>query len=330
VYGFDIRRLLSIQPILHAVSDTLAATTHPAASPLTSRTAGGLGRGLAGILDPVPAVTRRSRPGLQRLLGRRDSVTPPRVRQFVTDTALGVIAEGFEADAVAIAHVDDVGQPVVATRLPPSWEGSSSLTFALYGHLWALLEGRPETDWGDDRCRTRQRGVAAADECRIGGFATWLGGQATTRGPFAAAVMRREPFTAVECDTLTRLIRSVGVALGPDRSALPHDAVVKATARCDGTRWRTETVVEVRGKRRRAFAEAGTRELAIARAAAKLSRRPVEVAFAGRTDMDGTAVTIVVVVDENQSPYLGLALTDPAGGTGAVEAVFSAVGAMDS
>ena len=147
-------------------------------------------------------------------------------------------------------------------------------------------------------------------------------------GELAAAVVRGRPFTAAEEATLARLFRSVAVALGPTGSSLPPGAAVTASARCDGTRWRAETVIEARGKRRRAFADAGDRELAVARAAAKLCRQPVEVSFAGRTEMEGTAVTLVVVNDEQQNPYLGLAVTEPDNKGGAVEAVFSAVGAM--
>jgi hypothetical protein len=74
--------------------------------------------------------------------------------------------------------------------------------------------------------------------------------------------------------------------------------------------------------------EAETGELAVARSAAKLCRGSVEVSFAGRTELEGTAVTIVVVNDEHDAPFLGLAITGPDEETGPVEAVFSAVGAL--
>ena len=314
-------------------SETLAAPSHPAPSALPSRHPGGLGRGLAGILDHAEAaIPRTVRPGLQQLLGPRVSATPPRVREFVTETALGVIADGLRAEAVAIARLDELGQPVVSSRLPPSWEESSSLTFELYGQLWGLLDRRGLPSRGHDlgRARTHRSstGTSSHREISLGGLPTWIGWQATANGELAAAVVRREAFSPAEQSTLARLIRSVAVAIGTTRSSLPPDAGLTAATQHRDGRWRAEVVIDDRGKRRRAIAEAETGELAIARSAAKLCRPQVEVSFAGRTELDGTAVTIVVVNDEHNAPFLGLAVTDPEQETGAVEAVFSAVGAL--
>ena len=334
MYGCRIRRMFSPrQPGTLAPGEQLVTAAHPKASALTSRSAGGLGRDLAGILDRAGSRShRQQRPGLQQLLGRRVSVTPPRVRQFVIETALSVIAEGFGAEAVAIARLDEAGRPVVASRIPPSWEESSSLTFELYGQLWTLLDSRgasidPEVRPGG-RPRSATRAAGGQQDGLLGQLSTWLGWQATASGDLAAAVVRRQPFSEAEQTIIGRLIRSVAVAIGSTRSGLPPDADMTATARCGEGRWRAEAIVDSRGKRRRAFAEAGTQELAVARAAAKLCRAPIEVAFAGRTEMDAMAVTIVVIHDADQAPYLGLAVTDPEDQAGSVEAVFSAVGAM--
>ncbi|MEL7158086.1 MAG: hypothetical protein AAFN30_16025, partial [Actinomycetota bacterium] len=103
----------------------------------------GLGRNLAGILDDtIPSRRAGAGSGLGQLLGGPSATTPPRVREFVTETALAAIADGFGAEAVAIARVDGADDAVVSSRLPPSWDESSSLTFELYGQLWGLLERR--------------------------------------------------------------------------------------------------------------------------------------------------------------------------------------------
>ncbi|MCP4223503.1 MAG: hypothetical protein GY773_09200, partial [Actinomycetia bacterium] len=269
-----IHRLFSPEPPTTPTgTETLAASPHAAPSALSSRHPGGLGRGLAGILDHAGThLPRTTRPGLQQLLGRDVSVTPPRVRQFVTDTALGVIAEGFGAEAVAIARLDETGQPVVSSRLPPSWEESSSMTFELYGQLWGLLEhgGTPRRghEAGQSRRLRPPSATSSHREIRLGRFPTWIGWQATANGELAAAVVRSESFSQAEQATLARLIRSVAVAIGTTRSSLLTDAGLAATTQHRDGRWRAEAVVDARGKRRRAFAEADGRELAIAKAAA--------------------------------------------------------------
>lgn len=303
------------------------------AATLISRPSGGLGRGLAGILETVSPGSRPAGPGLERLLGRAESATPPQVRHFVTDVALAVVADGFEAEAVAIARLDESGLPVVSSRLPPSWDESSSLTFALHGQLWQLLDGvDPSVDAGAQAGAGRRPGRGGegrrCQQVTLGDRPTWLGWQPTTHGRLAAAVVRRRPFTEDEELILGRLIRSVAVAISTTGSSLPPETELTASASSNGERWRAEIVIDGLGKRRRAFAEGGTGELALARAAAKLCRDPVEVSFAGRTEIDGAAVSIVVVLDAERAPFVGLAVTEPGDTTGPVEAVFSAVSSM--
>lgn len=335
MYGFQIRRLLPPRPPGPApIAEKLVPAGHSAGTTLSSRSPGGLGRDLAGILDDAGSAARNNRSsssGLKQLLGRGISVTPPRVRQFVTEIALGAIADGFGAEAVAIARLDDDDHPVVASRIPPSWGESPSLTFELYGQLWGLLERRGlllDTRHSRRPRRTNELESATYHQIQLGHRPTWLGWHPTASGDLAAAVVRREPFTEAEQATLSRLVRSVAVAIGIKRSSLPPDAGMSALIRRDGDRWRAEAVVEAEGKRRRAFADADTSELAVARAAAKLCRVPTEVSFAGRTELDGTAVTLVVVQDAQNAPFLGLAVTEPDDQAGAVEAVFSAVSVM--
>ncbi len=246
----------------------------------------------------------------------------------MTDTALGAIAEGFGAEAVAIARVDGADNPVISSRLPPSWEESSSLTFELHGQLWGLLERKGRLAGEPASSPTAD---AARHQVRLGDRHTWLGWQATASGDLAAAVVRTRPFDEAEQATLARLVRSVAFAIGARPSTRPVDADVSVELRpvSEGERWRAEAVVVAGGKRRRAIAEGEDRALAVARAAAKLCRVPAEVSFAGRTELDGASVTLVVVHDRNHAPFLGLAVTDPDRAEAPAEAVFSAVSAMD-
>lgn len=241
------------------------------------------------------------------------------------------IAEGFGAEAVAIARLDENGQPVVSSRVPPSWEDSASLTFELYGQLWGLLErkGAPADAHPPRRSRrAHEVELSSYHQIELSQRPTWLGWHATASGDLAAAVVRRHPFDDEEQATLSRLVRSVAVAISIDTLPLRANGEITALVREDGNRWRAEAIVEADGKRRRAFAEGEAPELAVARAGAKLCRVPAEVSFAGRTELDGTLVTLVVVLDAKRAPFLGLAVTRPDDHAGAVEAVFSAVAVM--
>lgn len=294
----------------------------------------GLGRNLAGILDDtIPRRRSNAGRGLGQLLGGSSPGTPPRVREFVTETALAAIADGFGAEAVAIARVDGADDAVVSSRLPPSWDESSSLTFELYGQLWGLLERRGRLVEADGSTPTGSDGASsgteASHELTLGGRPTWLGWQSTRSGDLAAAVVRTEPFTDDEKVALGRLVRTVAVAIGAGHSSSPPAADITVLLQPKDDRWRAEAVVVSDGKRRRAIAEADDSELAVAQAAAKLCRVPAEVSFAGRTELDGWCVTLVVVNDRHNAPFLGLAVTDPSRVEAPAEAVFSAVSAMD-
>lgn len=313
-------------------AENLVTAGHATAPGISSRSPGGLGRDLAGILGDIGSPVRHERGnGLHRLLGRAVPATPPRVRQFVTETALSAIADGFGAEAVAIARLDDDDRPVVSSRIPPSWEQSASLTFELYGQLWGLLERRGlMAEPRQPRRPRRGRHLESATyyQLMLGRRPTWLGWHTTASGDLAAAVVRQHPFSDDEQATLSRLVRSVAVAIGIRGASGAPDVAMTGLVRAEGDRWRAEAIVEAKGKRRRAFAEADTTDLAVARAAAKLCRVPAEVSFAGRTELDGTAVTLVVVHDAQGAPFLGLAVTEPHDQAGAIEAVFSAVEVM--
>ncbi|MEM9131109.1 MAG: hypothetical protein AAF962_20130 [Actinomycetota bacterium] len=294
----------------------------------------GLGRNLAGILDSTrPLAVDRNDGGLGRLLGGPAAPTPPRLREFVTETALAAIAEGFGAEAVAIARVDGADDAVISSRLPPSWDESSSLTFELHGQLWGLLERRGRlvstTAVAAVGSRVIEEPRETSHELLLGGRPTWLGWQSTAAGDLAAAVVRATPFSDAERTALGRLVRTVAVAIGGRRATPVPSADISVVVTAKEDRWRAEAIVVTDGKRRRAIAEAEDQELAVARAAAKFCRVPAEVGFAGRTELDGVSVTLVVVNDKHNAPFLGLSVSEPGRVEATAEAVFSAVSAMD-
>ncbi|MEM7341524.1 MAG: hypothetical protein AAF467_22925 [Actinomycetota bacterium] len=314
-------------PVVADPSAVVGGVIAPARKPdRTQRQASGLGRRLAGILDRNGQAQEPVAAGLKHLIGTSGPDPSIGVRRFVTEMALGAIADGFGAEAVAIVRLDTDCEPAVSSRVPPSWVQSSRLTFELYGHLWRLLETRGTTlhsDGPHDRDATEAHG-----QIDLAGRPTWLGWQATVHGDLAAAVVRSESFSEPERVTLNRIVRSVAVALGTSGQIVPPGTGLAARVWPRGTRWRAEAAVDANGKRRKAFADAGSAPEAVAVAAAKLCRVPVEVMFAGRTELDGVAVTLVVVVDDADAPYLGLSVTDPDDAVGAMEAVFSAVAVM--
>jgi hypothetical protein len=279
--------------------------------------------------------------GLEHLLGRGLPSTSRLVRDFVVETALSAIADGFDAEAVVIARRDGSGQlAVVSSRIPPSWSEATSLTFELFGMLWYWLDHASYAypgHTGPDRGPDGEAGPLG------GGRQLWIGCQPLAAGHLAAAVVRGTPFTEVEQSTLNRLVRSVAVALGGETGSLPPGSSVSVTGdagpgRSDVPRLsdgadgegaaghRVEVCLDAGGDRRRAASTAPTAELAAARAAARLCDASYEVTFAGQTEIDGSSVTIVLVDDGRGSAFLGLAVSERGDLAGAAEAVFSAVG----
>lgn len=300
-----ISRALAHQP------DGRAAALAPAG--------GSLGRGLSGILDQT-APPDRAGAGLRLLLGPTRAVTPPRIRQFVVDTALAVIAEGFEADAVVFVRREDPDRPpVVSSRIPPSWDEASGFTFELFGQLWRLLEAPGA---GDDE-------AAACCPIRVGPHHGWMSRRRSDAGDLVAAVVRNRPFSPAEQATLCRVVRSVTVAVGDRPLGVRRRLSASVTA--DGDGWRAEVGVASAGRAApgcTGYATGPRPELAVARAAAHLGRPPYSVAFAGCTRLDQAVVTIVVVNAPDSSPLLGLAVSDDDGPLGPAEAVLSAMAAV--
>ncbi|MEZ5406656.1 MAG: hypothetical protein R2761_01445 [Acidimicrobiales bacterium] len=296
---------------------------------------GGLGRGLSGILDQA-ATPARAGAGLRHLLGPTPSVSPPRVRQFVVDTALAVIAEGFEADAVVFVRREEPDRPpVVSTRIPPSWDEASGFTFELFGQLWRHLEASPasavsETASPPGSGCPEGKAPSVGTSIRVGPHHGWISRRHADTGELVvAAVVRTRPFSPAEQCTLDRVVRSVTVAVGDRPLAIRRRLSASVTA--DGDGWRAEVAVAAAGRAApgcTGYATGARPELAVARAAAHLGRPPYSVAFAGYTRLDQGVVTIVLVNAPDGSPLLGLAVSDDDGPLGPAEAVLSAMAAV--
>jgi hypothetical protein len=332
----------------------------PARPQTGSRPPGGLGQGLARILGQDDDRSSAGQSGLHQLLGRGLPSTSKLVRDFVVETALGAIADGFDAEAVVITRRDGSGQlAVVSSRIPPSWAEATSLTFELFGMLWYWLD---HASYAFASPGSDQPAEGEAGPLGESGRHLWIGCQPLATGHLAAAVVRGTPFSEVEEVTLGRLVRSVAVALGGEIPVLPPGASLAVTVAAapdrtgdgaaggrvagdaapgdddpavgrpaagpavgGGGETTVEVCLDVAGERRRAEASGPTPELATARAAARLCDPSYEVSFAGQTEIDGSSVTIVLVDDGRGSAFLGLAVAERGDLTGAAEAVLSAV-----
>ena len=167
------------------------------------------------------------------------------MRAFVVETALAAIAEAFDADGVVLTsrersnptpsghyrYRDNFGDPVgakpddraagprtsteteqapsVALRLPPSWGPSSPALFALYGNLWQMLT--------DDRHHCPQCGSSdrplAYRQAKVDSYWAWFCRIDDQSVSVSAALVRANPFDAVESDALARSMASVVTAV---------------------------------------------------------------------------------------------------------------------
>lgn len=277
---------------------------------------------MAGILDDTLMMSTDSQAsGLNQLLGSDEPLEQPKIRQFVAETALTVIADGFGAEVVVICRRERAGEPTMVTsRIPPSWH-ESTLTFELFGQLWSLLDNGKKAETVEVG---RVNGPPPGRTMSIERHHAWLGRQPTADGSLAAAVVRDREFTVSERVTLNRLVRSVAVAVGVEREPLSPGTDVSVVVKAFGRQRRSEVRLTMDGRTCRAKATGETAELAVARAAAKLAPELGGVSFSGRTVVDGTTVSIVVAHDHLGSPLLGLSVSPEPDRIGTVEAVFSA------
>ncbi|MFV0524010.1 MAG: hypothetical protein ACK5RL_05875 [Acidimicrobiales bacterium] len=271
------------------------------------------------------------RSGLQQLLGRDAEPSLPRVRRFITETALAAIADSFAAEAAVIARRDSVGPASVVLRVPPSWAETPELAFEAYGRLWGLLD---DVAAAGDAAGPVPGGHRRQQLGQIGRYQVWFGAQQASGSHLAAAVARTQPFTPDETATLTRLVRSVAVAVGVERRPFDRGIVTRLVVDPPG-RSRSPGFAVARltlkrhGRSRSAEARASTVELATAMATASACGHDGTVRFAGRTELDGSLVTLVLMSDRWGSPLLGLAVSAADDQLGPVEAVWSAVSMAD-
>jgi len=298
--------------------------------PVPIRRVGGLGRKLSGILsDSLGADDVPWSGGLQQLLGPGRAVAP-QVRQFVTDTAMGVLAEVFDAEAVVIARHDDRGLvPSLSSRIPRAWNDRSGVVFELHGQLWGLLN-ELSSRVAEESVVER---VVAVDGDHL---EAWVGGQSGAHGRIAAAVVRERPFDVAERVALRRLLRSVAAATGSESGCR---VLASVGVQVEGTPNGSQATVSAKlgGVCCQATAVASTADLAVAQATCGLLQRSplmmppgLRVDFAGSATVDDSNVTIVLVDDGGVAPLIGLGVATGGGHVGVVEAVMSALSASDS
>lgn len=298
-----------------------------------SRSPGGLGRGLAGILDRSEGSNADEGSGLGQLLGRPVERSSPRVRRFVADLALEAIASSFDAEAVLLVRRDD-DRPssVICTRVPPSWQDRPGLEFEMQGRLWGELADR-QAGLGRP---LRPRSYSAL----VDGKHAWFGRRPLPDGVLAAAVVRGRPFTSAEETALARVVRSVAGAIGDPSPGPPDGTRLSVTAGSagdgagrdgdgEGERWSARVLLEEPEGRRSATGRGPTRESATAAAALALSGVEAEIGFAGQAEVDGLVVSIVIVDPSDglgapAAPLLGVAVSDRR--SGPAEAVMAALG----
>ena len=272
-----------------------------------------MGLGLSAILGRTPD------PGdgpLRQLVGRPSRERAARVAQFAAEVALEVVAEAFEAEAVLLAYREPTrSAPLVAGRFPPSWSETTGLRFELSGHLWAHVTADADPS----------RTVRLADR------SVWLGRRPRGGGVVGLAVVTTATPSERDRQAMSRMLGSVAGAFGHaahgsgiDGAQGPWtDLAVRSrpVSLPVGERWSAEVAVTDRGQRRSRRADHLDHDLAVAHAAASLAPSEVEVSFAGRAAVDGSAVSVVVLVEAGSAPLLGLSVTavdDPSGPARAV------------
>jgi hypothetical protein len=199
------------------------------------RPVGGLGRGLAGILEQGPSndISGPEPPsaGLDQLLGRQHPSKAATVRTFVVETALAAVAEAFGADGVVMTSRerqihspddrlvrDDLfgaesegTSPSLSLRLPPSWGPTSPALFAVYGNLWEMLTIERHHC---SRCGISDQPLAYRQE-KVDSYWAWFCRIDDQSVSLAAALVRAAPFDDEESDALARSMRSVASAVSP-------------------------------------------------------------------------------------------------------------------
>lgn len=278
-----------------------------AGSSADGKSASGLGKGLAGILGDALATERA--PEVSNLLGAATVRRDPEVRKLVTELALDALADGFGADmALIVGRDDDGGLASVSPRLPASWNTLDSIAFETVGRLWSLLE-HESGEMADQRTLGPQSLLTVRCD-------------SATR-PLAAGLLRPSPFDPDEERIISRLVRSVAVALYSDNE-MPSESAIRVLTRGSNDRILADVRIGDTDDRRNAAAVADDPVTAVARASAELCDAALTVTFAGQTRVHSSLVTVVVLGDAVGGPLFGLAVTDPASSSGPAEAVFSA------
>lgn len=316
------------------------------------RSPGGLGRGLARILndsqapEDSPAVNDS---GLLQLVGGESLARSGRIRQFVVDAALETVGEAFGLDGIVLATCNQSAgtelderfpsPTFLAASLPENWSRDSQRLFEIYGHLWRVLrhDDRSPALPGEMKAPSAD-GEAGQWQVSVGSQWAWLSRADDDEEPIAVIAIRDAAFSAAEADALATVVASVVAACSESGSKLSARqsiaAGTTATVKSDGVDMLAEVVADwhlgpvgdnaCRPGRRNGVGRAQDPITAVARAAAKACRPRCEVAFAGASRVDDAEVFIVMIRDADGGLRLGFAVARPGQYVGAAEAVFTA------
>ncbi len=269
-------------------------------------TSTGLGKGLAGILGETRDVAPTL--GLTDLLSSQKVRRSPEVRGMVTELAISSIAAAFRSEGVVIARRDGAGKlATIASKVPASWSGVDPLMFEVCGRLWTQLDSGEDGQIQDE----------------VGGYSFLLCRQSSSDGPMAAAVIRDRPFGQNEVQTIGRLVRSIGSALG-ESLLIPPDSTIRVLSQESSDGVLADVRLGSSDDRRHGAAVAEDAPTAIAHAAAEICDIDFDVQFVGQAMVEDQLVTMVVLGDHFGGPLFGLAVTDVSSSTGPAEAVFGA------
>ena len=252
----------------------------------------------------------------------------------------------------------------LAATLPPSWSNDSQLLFEIYGNLWRVLRHQPEAghptgstgsgsdgterDLPDEDPTTATGDTLTEDvtgevdwHTTIGRHAVWMSRMDDGTQPVAIVAIREHPFSEPETQALAELLGSVVLACAEDDDRLAARQIIEQGTAVSLKSEGADVLAEVTAEwplaptpenadvmaRRTGVGRASDPATAVARAAAKACRPRCEVTFAGESELEGSAVSIVMIRDADQHLRLGYAVRPSGDFSGAAEAVFAAAGA---
>lgn len=282
----------------HSASDGDTGSTAP--------TNTGLGRGLSGILGDVAGEVRGKE--VSALLGSGSRRNSPEVRRIVAELAVDTMSAAFAADGVLMARLGADGDvDPLHTRLSSTWAPSDPLGFEVNGRLWNCLTER----------------TSVQGQVPVGRLHVLFARHKIGAVVIATAVVRSRKFTKAEQQQLAGLIRSAARATEVDTGFPEASALRLDISRPTNGEALATAALDIDGKQRTGKGTGDTADAAASRAALAMLDVPLELRFAGSTQVEDDRVTIVVL-NGDAGTVFGLAVTDMTSVSGPVEATYSA------